>query len=427
MSMTAGPRLPGGERLRRVGVASWSIIGVVILGAIAGWLLMRVRVIFPPLVLAILIIYLLNPIVSALEKRGVKRIIGTFVAFFFVIGGVTVLILAMSPFISRQVEDFSDKWPEFRHEMASYIENTADSIQERTGVEIQTAPITCLLGADETGEEGAPTHQTCDEVTTRFRDQISHSLGKITEIGLGVLEALLVFILAPLLAVYLLIDLPQIQRDVLNLVPPKHQAEVADLANKIGRAVGGFFRGQLLVAFIVGAASAIGFAAIGLPFALVIGAIAGFFNLIPLVGPFIGGFLGFLVGTVTSGVSLGLKAALVELVVQQVDNHIISPNVMRRTVKLHPATVMLAIFAGGALAGFWGVLLGVPAVAVVKLLLGHLWTTRVLGTPATPMGEEAPQSGVPPSVVPPPPEEDQESVPAPARAGPDEEDSQPEE
>ena len=132
--------------------------------------------------------------------------------------------------------------------------------------------------------------------------------------------------------------------------------------------------------------SALGFALIGLPFWFLIGAIAGFFNLIPLVGPYIGGALGFLVGTVTGGVGLGLKAALVELVVQQIDNHIISPNVMKRTVQIHPATVMLAILAGGAVAGFWGVLLGVPAVAVIKLLLGHVWATRVLGEEVSPVG-----------------------------------------
>jgi len=164
--------------------------------------------------------------------------------------------------------------------------------------------------------------------------------------------------------------------------------------------VGGFFRGQLFVALMVGALSAFGFWIIDLPFWLVIGAIAGFFNLVPLVGPFIGGAIGFLVGTVTGGVGLGLRAALVELVVQQLDNHIVSPMVMRRTVQLHPATVVLALLAGGTLAGFWGVLLGVPAVAVAKILLGHVWITRVLGERVTPFARAASERE-PPSVVPP--------------------------
>ena len=192
------------------------------------------------------------------------------------------------------------------------------------------------------------------------------------------------FILAPLLALYILIDLPQLQRDALNLVPRSHRDEFADLGSKIGRAVGGFFRGQLFVALMVGVMSSVGFWIIGLPFWLVIGAIAGFTNLIPLVGPFIGGGLGLIVGIVTEGPALGFGAAFVALVVQQIDNHVISPNVMKRTVQIHPATVMLSLLAGGTLAGFWGVLLGVPAVAVVKLLLAHFWTTRVLGEDVSP-------------------------------------------
>src|SRR5207249_4648318 len=136
------------------------------------------------------------------------------------------------------------------------------------------------------------------------------------------------------------------------------------------------------------------------------------FNLIPMVGPFIGGGIGFAVGTISGGIGLGLKAALVEFVVQQLDNHIISPQVMRFTVQVHPATVALSILAGGAVAGFWGVLLGVPAVAVGKILLGHLWTTRVLAEEVTP---HATARGRPPSIVPgpgeraPPPEEEGEA------------------
>ncbi len=234
-------------------------------------------------------------------------------------------------------------------------------------------------------------------MTQRFRERVVQQAGNFTEIGRSILEVLLVFVLAPLFALYLLIDLPDLQRDMLRLVPENHRDEVADVAGKIGRTVGGFFRGQLFVALVVGVLSAAGFALIGLPFWLIIGAIAGFFNLIPLIGPFIGGGLGFLVGTMTAGVGLGLKAAFVELVVQQLDNHVISPNVMSRTVQIHPVTVMLALLAGGALAGFWGVFLGVPAVAVAKLLLGHVWATRVLGVDPSPYSHTA---GEPPSVVP---------------------------
>ena len=400
MVTPAPPRLPAGERLRRVGVGAWSIIGILILLAISLWLLLKIRVIFPPLVLALLIIYLLNPIVSRLEARRVPRAVGALLAYVVVLGSITLLIIAITPLVSEQVSNFADDWPQFRGEIITTIQDTTGSIEDRFGTRIDTTQLECLLGADDVVSADAPTHERCDELTRDFRERLGDQAGRITEVGGTVLEIMLIFILAPLIALYLLIDLPQLQRDVLNLVPEPQREEFADLGSKMGRAVGGFFRGQLFVALIVFVLSSIGFRIIGLPFWLVIGAIAGFTNLIPLVGPFIGGGIGFIVGTISDGFGLGVAALVVALIVQQIDNHIISPNVMKRTVQLHPATVMLALLAGGTLAGFWGVLLAVPGIAVIKIVLAHIWSTRVLGVEPTPVAASAVAGSEPPSVVP---------------------------
>jgi hypothetical protein len=92
------------------------------------------------------------------------------------------------------------------------------------------------------------------------------------------------------------------------------------------------------------------------------------------------------------------------VVVQQVDNHFITPQVMQRAVKLHPAAVMLALLAGGTIAGFGGLLLAVPVAAVAKILVGHLWRTYVLGEPVEEVAErreaadDGPDGGVVSSV-----------------------------
>ena len=364
------------------------MIGILIVTAVTVWLLYKIRVIFPPLVLALLLIYLLNPMVTALQARRVPRGLGAVLAFVVVLGSITLLIIAITPLVSNQVSEFSDQWPEFREKTVRSIESTAGSIEDRFGTRIDTAQFSCLLGADDVSTPNAPTHEKCDAVTKDFRERVSEQASRITEIGGTILEVLLIFILAPLLALYLLIDLPHLQRDVLNLVPEDSRQEVADVGSKMGRAVGGFFRGQLFVALIVFILSSIGFRIIGLPFWLVIGAIAGITNLIPLVGPFIGGGLGFLVGAFSQGVGKGLAAIVVALVVQQIDNHVISPNVMKRTVQLHPVTVMLGLLAGGTIGGFWGILLAVPAIAVTKIVLGHVWSTRVLGLEPSPLPDE---------------------------------------
>ncbi len=365
-------------------MAAWSIIGILILAAISVWLLFRISVILPPLGLALVIIYSLNPLITRLERLRIPRAVGTLGTYVFVLGTFALIVIALIPVVSNQIDNFREDWPEFRAEMVRTVQDTAANIEDRFGTEIDTAQVSCLLGADELEGPDAPTVEECDEVTRDFRERISEQAGRLVEFGSSALEVLLVLVLGPLIALYLLIDLPQLRRDFVNLIPEAQRKEFLDVGSKLGRAVGGFFRGQLLVALIVGVLSSLGFWLIGLPFWLIIGALAGFTNLIPLVGPFIGGGLGFIVGAISEGFGLGLQAVLVALVVQQLDNHLISPKIMQRTVNLHAVTVMLALLAGGTIAGIWGVLLAVPTVAVGKIVFGHVWETRVLGAEVSP-------------------------------------------
>lgn len=149
----------------------------------------------------------------------------------------------------------------------------------------------------------------------------------------------------------------------------------------------GFFRGQLFVAVVVGVMAAVALRIVGLPYWLVIGMIAGFFNIVPLIGALVGAVPAVLVAATFKPPIYILWTAVALIVVQQIDNHLISPNVMRFTVRLHPVTVMLSLIAGAALGGFWGMLVTVPIVASVKMVLGHFWKTRV------PWGEEVFEEG----------------------------------
>jgi len=121
-----------------------------------------------------------------------------------------------------------------------------------------------------------------------------------------------------------------------------------------------------------------GFWLVGLPFWLLIGMIAGLLNIIPFVGPWVGGTLGVLVALATTDLQTALWTGLVALIVQQIDNHFVSPTVLRATVRLHPALIILGLIAGASLGGFWGVVLTVPLMATVKIITGHFWRTRVL-------------------------------------------------
>jgi predicted PurR-regulated permease PerM len=195
----------------------------------------------------------------------------------------------------------------------------------------------------------------------------------------GVAETIAVIGLAPVLAVYILMDLKRFQSHSLELTPPRLRPEVAYVGGEVGTAMGSFVRGQLLVAVIVGIGSSIGMWAIDLPFWLIIGIVAGFLNLIPFLGPVVGGALAALVALLNGDPWQAFWAVVIMIIVQQIDNHLITPVVQRARVNLSPLVIVLALIIGGALAGLLGVLIAIPATAAIRIVVGHLWRTRVLG------------------------------------------------
>ena len=344
--------------IRRVGVVAWSLLGTLLLLGAALWLVLQVWIVIPPIVFAIAIIYIINPIVSRLHRRGLARWIGSCLSYLVLMGALTLVGFLVFPSIADQGRELADNFPTIYDDLVVDLENVAGKVG-LTQVDLPSF----------------------DELQDSLGDGdfFTDRLGRITDITLGVLETLLLVILGPVVAFYVLLDLPTMRRKTLELIPERHRSEVVHVSRQLGTAVGGFLRGQLFVALIVGVMTSVGFWAVGLPFWLLIGMIAGFLNIIPFVGPWVGGALGVLVALATRDVQTALWAALVALIVQQIDNHFVSPTVLRATVRLHPASIVLGLIAGASIAGFWGVLMTVPVMASVKIIAGHLWRTRVLG------------------------------------------------
>lgn len=358
-----------GSRLRRAGVLAWSVIGIIVLVYVLfRYVLYPIRGVFPPLVIATVIVYLLDPVVTRLAVRMRSRGWATLVVYLMFVGVVAAIVVNVGPLVSRQVAGFLDDLPDYLQRGARAVNRFAD-------------------------RRGWPLHVTADqrefaEFVQTHRDTVFNVLGRAQAVGASVLHAVVTFVLALLLSFYALVDLPKIRRASSELVPPHRRAEVRQLTDQIGSTLGGFFRGQLLVALFVGVLSAVGLALIRLPFAFLVGLVAGIFNLVPLIGPFIGAVPAVVLGLLSGDPNKAWQAALVLLIVQQLDNHVLSPNVMGRTVNLHPITVMLALIAGAATAGIPGMLLAVPVVATAKILILYGWRhrRRVIAAAETPRG-----------------------------------------
>ena len=348
------------ERLRRAGQLSWALVGIAVLLAVLGAVAWSVRVAFPPLILAGAIVFILNPVVTRLHRRGVPRALGATLAYVSVLGAITAVGFLVVPLATDQGQELADEWPVIEARVEQWIDDRATE-SEGTFWEFTRAELQDTLSQDD----------------ATLRDRLT----RLRRIGLEVFHFLLILFLAPVVAFYLLVDLPHLRKSAEDLIPPGARDEVLHVGRRLNRAIGGFFRGQLFVAFIVGVMCSIGLLAIGLRFWFLVGMIAGLFNVIPLIGPWVGGVPGVVIALTTGSPLQALGVVIVMVAAQQIDNHFITPQVMHRTVQLHPAVVILALLVGGTVGGFFGLLLAVPTAAVLKILLAHVWRVHVLGQP----------------------------------------------
>ena len=343
----------------------WIAVGVVILGYVAILIADAVRVIWLPIVFAAGLVFLLDPVVRAFERLRVPRPVGTLLAF-VVLSALVVAVLALVfPTVREQALDFVEELPALYIGVVDWARSVGASI----GLDLDA-----LIG-----QQAIEDWLADPENQEALRNLIFGFGAGAGQLIRGVTEAIVVLGLAPILALYILIDLNRFKASAIELTPAKHREEVAFIGSEVGTALGSFVRGQLLVALIVGIASSVGMWFIDLPFWLLIGILAGVLNLIPFVGPLVGGALAVMVALLSGNPIQALWAVAIFVVIQQVDNHVITPVIQRTRVHLSPLVIVLALVVGGSLAGLLGVLVAVPATAAIRILVGHFWRTRVLG------------------------------------------------
>ncbi|MBK5266209.1 MAG: AI-2E family transporter [Acidimicrobiia bacterium] len=351
------------ERLRRFGISAWALVGGFLVIGILGWLLAQVRILWGPVLAATAIIYILNPLVTGLRNRGVHRGFGTIVAYLL---GVTVIMIVFAvvvPLVAEQANALGSELPIIYDDSISRIADTA----ARIGI-----PDLSLMSYDELVAQMA----TPDAA---FQAGLQVFLGQAFTLALSVVELVALLFLTPVIAFYMLVDLPRVLEHTRELIPEGMRDEAEALGTSLGTALGGFVRGQMMVALLVATISSFGLWALGMNLWLILGIVAGLFNLIPFIGPWFSGTLAVVVALVLEDFRLAIFVALLFLGVQQLDNHVISPLVLRATVKLHPSLIILALLLGSSLAGILGLILAVPITAFLRVIVSHYWRTRILG------------------------------------------------
>ncbi|MCM3339720.1 AI-2E family transporter [Paenibacillus sp. MER TA 81-3] len=319
-------------------------------------LLILIKTVLLPVLLSGVLYYLLNPIVDYLEKKKVKRPFSILILYLLILGIITIVVLAVIPVIQRQVSDLIANFPVFSEQ-------------------IQTL-FTDLIGSDFINRF----QQTIAFESSKLMNTISERASILlnnTWSGIGgflgaVTETVLTLATVPFILFYLLKDGKRLPQYILSFVPTTLRKQTEQVMTEMNHQISSYIRGQIIVSFCIGILLYIGYLIIGLEYSLILAVIAACTSIVPYLGPAIAITPALIVALVTSPVML-LKMIVVWTVVQLIEGKFISPQIMGKSLQIHPITIIFVILTAGNLFGIIGIVLAVPGYAVLKVVITHLF------------------------------------------------------
>jgi predicted PurR-regulated permease PerM len=337
-----------GQLVARVGITAWSVIGVAVvlygLYKVAAFL----RVLLLIIGVAVLIVLILEPAVSRLQRIRIPRLAGAAISYLSVLAPLSLALWWLGGVLAVQVQELVDQGPALVAQAGGFVDGLWD----------------------EAGERGVPLPAETPEAWVEDnRESIVSWATDVATAATQFAGLLLAALAGPVVAFYMLVELPRIRNSFVNLIPVSRREDVMEGMRIIGSTVGAFFRGQLLIAVLVGIMSTVGLLILRVPFAVLVGTIAGLTNLVPFLGPIVGSVFGIALGIIDGGIWTGVWVLVMFVIVQQVESQILSPLIIGASVRLRPVAVIIGMLAGAVVAGLLGMILVIPILASLRALL----------------------------------------------------------
>jgi predicted PurR-regulated permease PerM len=301
-----------------------------------------------PFVLAILVAYLLEPFVDALQAKKIPRVFAILLMYALVIFLLVMFGVFVIPTIVQEVNSLVKQVPTLTVEVQDYI----------TRLQEQYSRINLPASVTDTIEKNL----------TSMQNYLLRLLNGVPQVVFSFFSKIVTIVLIPILSFYILKDLADIKRGMVNLVPTAHRARVVGLFSRIDETIGAWIRGQLTVGFIVGFLTVVGLEIVGMDFSLVLGTITGLTNIIPYFGPIIGAAPAIVLALLRSP-GLAFKVLLVQVAAQQIESNFITPQILGKQLGLHPLIIIFALLLGAQFSGLLGLLFAVPVAAVIKVVV----------------------------------------------------------
>ncbi|WP_053367234.1 AI-2E family transporter [Bacillus sp. FJAT-27245] len=311
-----------------------------------------------PFLTAGFITYLLHPVVEKLHARGVHRGIAVLLIYIVFFGGIGLALYKGIPAFVSQIQELSASAPDF----ADHYRGIIASLEEKT----KKWP----AGMQERVDRGI---SGAEEKVNRLFDLVIGGLA-------GFAGSILIIIVIPFIAFYMLKDYTLLKRTAWYLTPKKWRRQGIRFLRDVDESLGGYIRGQLLVCTIMGVISSLLFWLFGLRFPLLLGLVVALTNVIPYFGPIIGAIPAVMVAASSSTKLIFITLAIV-FILQFIEGNILSPYIVGKSLHMHPLLIMMALLAGGEIGGIAGLILAVPILAILKVAVLHAIAIFANGRP----------------------------------------------
>ncbi|MGE5701810.1 MAG: AI-2E family transporter [Clostridia bacterium] len=302
-----------------------------------------------PFLFGILIAYLLHPIVCMLERRRVPRMVAVLLIYLSFVLIVTIAFVNAIPVFTKQLIELSDDLPRLTNWYHSWLQEWE--------YHKYFLPKSISIGVD--------------RVIVQSHEKMAAGIGQLVNNAKSTISKLLAYAVIPFIAFYLLKDMKAIQEGSMLIVPKRFRKHTLSIVRDVNDSLGKYLHGQMVVALIVGACAYLAYWLVDMPYPFVLASFVCLTNIIPYIGPIIGAapaiVIAFTISTKTVLVVLG-----VNLLIQILEGNIISPNIVGRSLHLHPLLIIFALLAGEAIGGIVGLIIALPVLAILKVVIARI-------------------------------------------------------
>jgi len=315
--------------------------------------LLKFLKILSPLFIGFIMAWLFNPLVTKLSKKGLPRVISTAIVYILFLGLVFLFLWLLIPTLSNQINDLIGSIPNVLNSVQSFVTKLFDSFKNIEGFDVVEAKKNTLT------------------ILNNFATDISSDLpNTLINFVTTLISGIGIFAIGLVIGFYMLLNFDSTNKHLMSLLPKKYRYETRILIKEISTQLHRYVNGVLLIAAVMSVACSLGFWIAGLKAPYLFGVFCGITDIIPYIGPYMGGIPAALVGFSQSG-TVGVFTIVVILIIQALENYLLQPVIMSKTMKLHPVTIMLGLIVFGYFFGIWGMVLATPIIALLKILFNY--------------------------------------------------------